>query len=368
MCTATQPALTRQAGLSAPEALLNVREIVQPDRNLYNRLSRVRSQQAGVLSDQQLVEGLGSVERGLVIVNNRRHARELFGLLQKSGLSGQRHLSTAMTAAHRQQVLAEIRVNLKEKRPVRLVSTSLIEAGVDISFDAVWRAWAGLDQIAQAAGRCNREGELGPLGGKLTIFEPEDREGRKPPRELEQNAATARSVLAEGLDPLSPEAIARYFRELLWRAGDNGKWTRLDNVKVGDDEIRGIMNTIEISAPGLDIRFADIAAAFRMIEDTMVPVIISASVHPVFGAPQALLDSIPHVKSLGGVERKLQRHLVQVPRRARQALIDTGSAHAIGKVKLGDQFVVLSNPDLYDFERGLEWNNPTYRSAESLMF
>lgn len=191
LCTATQPALTKSAGLAAPEALQNVQEIIQPDRQLYTRLRRVEAQRADVLSDAQLIDGLASVERGLVIVNNRRHARELFEVLDKSGLGGARHLSTSMTAAHRQQVLTQIRHDLKSKYPVRLISTSLIEAGVDISFDAVWRAWAGLDQIAQAAGRCNREGELGPLGGVLTIFAPEDIDGRKPPGELKQNAATA---------------------------------------------------------------------------------------------------------------------------------------------------------------------------------
>jgi CRISPR-associated endonuclease/helicase Cas3 len=178
----------------------------------------------------------------------------LFGALSKSGLAGSRHLSTAMTAAHRQHVLGEFRRDLEARRPVRLISTSLIESGVDISFDTFWRAWAGLDQIAQAAGRCNREGAVGPLGCALTILAPEDREGRKPPRELEQNAATAQRVLADGLDPLSPETIERYFRELLWTKDDGAKWTLLDNVKVGEDELRGIIKAIDDSAPGLDVR------------------------------------------------------------------------------------------------------------------
>jgi CRISPR-associated endonuclease/helicase Cas3 len=107
----------------------------------------------------------------------------LFELLAKSGLDGVRHLTTAMTAAHRQHVLAEIRNDLKDGRPVRLVSTSLIEAGVDVSFNTVWRAWAGLDQMAQAAGRCNRNGEHGHEGGLLTIFQREEIEGRNPPPE-----------------------------------------------------------------------------------------------------------------------------------------------------------------------------------------
>ena len=367
LCTATQPALTESAGLKAPEAFKNVSEIIQPGRNLYGRLKRVRAQHVDVLSDEQLVEGLAGVARGLVIVNNRRHARELFELLGKSGLVGARHLSTAMTAAHRQHVLAEIRRDLgpENKRPVRLISTSLIESGVDVSFDAVWRAWAGLDQIAQAAGRCNREGELGLLGGALTIFEPEGVEGRKPPRELEQNAATAKSVLADGLDPLSPETTERYFRELLWRADNDGKWTRLDNVKVGEDETRGIMKTLHDSAPGLDFRFADVAEAFHLIEDAMVPVIIPAEIDAIAGAPQATLQRLRYAKTIGGLARELQRHIVQVPRRDRFQMIQMQLVEVIREKEFGQQFVCLTAKQLYDSESGLRWTDLTGRTPQS---
>lgn len=215
LCTATQPALTKEAFQSAspmsspPKEMLDqaqVREIVQPHRNLHARLRRVRAENAGTLGDEALVEAIAATTQGLVIVNNRRHARELFEAMHKAGLVGSRHLTTAMTAAHRQHALAQIRADLSAGRPVRLASTSLIEAGVDISFAAVWRASAGLDQIVQAAGRCNRNGELGPLGGRLTIFEPEAKEGRGAPRELEQNAAATARVLARDFEPLSPEA------------------------------------------------------------------------------------------------------------------------------------------------------------------
>ena len=374
LCTATQPAVTKSefakvAGSSAPpEALDGVREIIPADRQLYGRLKRVRANVAEqALSDAQLVEALSGVKQGLVIVNNRRHARELFADLHKTAVTGARHLTTAMTAAHRQHVLGEIRDDLTAGRAVRLVSTSLIEAGVDISFKAVWRAWAGLDQIVQAAGRCNRNGELGPDGGLLTIFAPEDKEGRGVPGELKQNAETAKRVLRDGLDPLSPEAVAAYFRELLWTKDDGGHWRQLDNVKVGESEIAGIIKAIDDNKRGLTFPFADIAQAFRMIDETMVPVIIPASVNPIAGVAKGVLDSIPWVKSTGGVARDLQRHIVQDPRRARQALIDVGSATVISPDTLGDQFVVLSNADLYDDDAGLDWSNPVYRTAESLM-
>lgn len=365
LCTATQPALTMEAGLKAPEALRDVREIIQPGRNLYGRLRRVRTVRAELLSDAQLIEALANVERGLVIVNNRRHARELFEALGKSGLAGACHLSTAMTAAHRQHVLADIRQELKDRKQVRLISTSLIEAGVDISFDAVWRAWAGLDQIAQAAGRCNREGELGELGGQLTIFQPEEREGRRPPPELRTNGETAKRVLANGLDPLSPEAVAAYFRELLWTKDDGGKLALLDNVKVGEDETLGIMKTIEDSAPQLNFRFADIAEAFRLIEDAMVPVIIPTSAHRIGGASDELIRQLRFAPTIGGLARKLQRHLVQVPRKDRGEMIGLRLVEVVREREFGQQFALLTDRERYDDVSGLKWRDLTARTPES---
>jgi CRISPR-associated endonuclease/helicase Cas3 len=368
LCTATQPAVTRAAGLKAPEALDGVREIIPDGRNLFGRLRRVRVDRAETMSDAQLVDALETVNQGLVIVNTRRHARELFELLQQSGVTGARHLTTAMTAAHRQYVFDDIREDIRRERPVRLVATSLIEAGVDVSFEAVWRAWAGLDQMAQAAGRCNRHGELGAEGGRLVIFAPEDKEGRAAPRELAQNAETAKRILRDGLDPLSPEATAAYFRELLWTKEDGGRWVQLDNVKVGESEIRGIIAALTESAPGMNFRFADVAEAFRIIEEAMVPVIIPASAHAVAGAPNELIQSIPHRKSAGCIARDLQRFIVQIPRRARARLVAAGVAHAIEPGKFGDQFIILDNDALYSDGGGLRWADPTYRDIESTMF
>lgn len=366
LCTATQPAM-RDSDVDAPWALKNVREIVGADRELAGRLKRVRAEIKSTMTDGELIAGLTGVDQGLIIVNNRRHARELFEAMRKSGLEGVCHLTTAMTAAHRQQVLERIRNNLSLQRPVRLVATSLIEAGVDISFKAVWRAWAGLDQIVQAAGRCNRNGEFGYEGSLLTIFEPEAVDGRSPPRELAQNAEAAKRVLRDATDPLSEEAVKAYFNELLWIRNDGGAWTRLDDVKVGAREVRGIMSSIDQTKHELNFPFADIAEAFRMIEETMVPLIIPATAHPAAGALDQLLKKLDFVPSPGGVARELQRFVVQIPRRARADLLAAKAAHMIGKKEFGDQFVVLANTDLYDPDRGLRWDDPSFHRIEALM-
>ena len=372
LCTATQPAFTKQAFMQASEMgppppempeSSKVREIIAPDRNLHARLKRVRAEQAGILDDAALVEALAGVPQGLVIVNSRRHARDVFDAMRVAGLDGARHLTTAMTAAHRQYALDRIREDLRNNRPVRLVSTSLIEAGVDVSFAAVWRATAGLDQIVQAAGRCNRNGELGPLGGRLVIFEPEEKDGRQAPAELKQNAEATRRVLAVVDDPLSPAAVEAYFQELLWCRDDAGRWEALDDVIVGELGQRGIMRAIRDDGLRANFRFADIAAAFRMIEQTMMPVIIPASIDPIAGVDDELLKSIPHVEGIGGVLRKLQRHVVQIPRRARDALIKATSASVIAQDKYAEQFVQLTNNSLYTTDAGLTWDDPTYRDA-----
>jgi CRISPR-associated endonuclease/helicase Cas3 len=371
LCTATQPALTNSAGLKAVEALKDVREIIQPDRDLFHRLKRVRAVKGGTLSDGQLVEAMREKDSALCIVNNRRHARELFEELSKADVPGAYHLTTAMTPKHRRHILDEIRQLLKVKKSVRLVSTSLIEAGVDISFDAVWRAWAGLDQIAQAAGRCNRENELGHEGGELIIFEPEELEGRAPPRELKQFADTARSALDNHDDPLCERAVADYFRELLWRksGADQHRPKSLDSAKVGESEIPGIMKAIDDSAPGLNFCFADIAQAFRMIENSMVPVIIPETDNILgIGAPEALIGRLHGMDKAGGVARELQPYLVQVPHRALASLLAAGAARVVQPEKFGNQFVLLETKSLYRMDCGLNWDDPEFLSIEGHIF
>lgn len=366
LCTATQPAVTKAAGLTAPEGIEAPVEIIQSDRNLFARLKRVRWRHGGTMSDDDIVAALANVESGLVIVNNRRHARELHARLAGNNIAGARHLTTAMTAAHRQDALAEIRTDLEQKRPVRLIATSLIEAGVDVSFKAVWRAWAGLDQIAQAAGRCNRGGEFGHEGGILTIFEPEPGEGRNPPRETQANAEAGRSVVRAGFDPLSPQGTAAYFEELLWRMDDGGRWNALDNKEVGEAKVRGIMKAIDDKAYGLDFPFADIAKAFRIIDDVMVPIIIPASINARAGIADVIEHRIRNAKGVGGILRDLQRHVVLVPRRVRGLLAK--DLEAIAPDLFGDQFVILRTASLYSDDSGLKMDDPTWRSAEANLF
>ena len=133
-------------------------ELAPDPAQLHRDLKRVRIEQLGEKTDDELIAALTETPQGLMIVNSRKHALALYRKAIECGLDGVIHLTTRQYAAHRRRILADVRERLKDGAPCRLIATSLVEAGVDLDFPRVWRAEAGLDQIAQAAGRCNREG------------------------------------------------------------------------------------------------------------------------------------------------------------------------------------------------------------------
>ena len=365
LCTATQPAVRAEDGFDPVEdALSDVREIAPDPQEMAIRLARVTVEQAGVVSDDRLTEAFEKSDQMLAIVNNRRHAREQYALI--AGLDGARHLSTAMMPTHRKRVLEGIREDLSTGYPCRLVSTSLVEAGVDIDFPEVWRALAGIEGMTQAAGRCNREGRLGPRGGRFVIFEPQAIEGRAPPRVLARFADAARIVMAEHPDPLTLAALRRYFEEIYWQKGAAG----LDTLEIGRDmPVRGVLRAIGEGGSGdkPDLPFAAIAHAFRLIDEGGLPIVIPESVHRD-GAPEQLVRQLRFATSIGSLARDLQRHAVSVPERARAELIAVGAAQMVRKDMFGSRFVVLSECGPYSEATGLDWSDPTYREAEGLIF
>ena len=157
-----------------------------------------------VISNTALADALSAHSRVLCIVNTRKAAQEIY---EKLWGEGNYHLSTLMYPAHRQAVLKNVRQRLKDGLPCRVVSTSLIEAGVDVDFPAVYREMAGLDSILQAAGRCNRNGMHHANQSIVTIFT-----GELPaPTLFRTNIGAAVEALAGGRDPGEPESVQRYF-------------------------------------------------------------------------------------------------------------------------------------------------------------
>jgi CRISPR-associated endonuclease/helicase Cas3 len=349
LSTATQPALreTTDPKRSFPGGFQDVHELAPDPPRLFAQLKRVRIKVAREpLADTDLIARFADVEQGLCIVNTRAHARELYGGLRQ--LSGVRHLSTLMCAAHRREALAAIHNDLKNNKPCRVVATSLVEAGVDLDFPLVMRAEGGLDSIAQAAGRCNREGRRSAEASLTIVFEAA---GHPPPKSMRALCDAGRSALRKfPEDPLSPEAIEFFFREVYWSAGE----PRLDG--------RGILSSCTTHAKDFDFPYASIAADFSMIDDIMLPVII-----PFDEEARKCLRALEFVKSPGALARKLQPYVVPIPPKARKELINAGAAASIREDDFGDQFVRLLNEDLYDKATGLSWNEPTFRQAEALI-
>lgn len=206
LCTATQPALDGVFREFLPDR--PAVELCPPETIHQEVFRRVTFRREGKLSWEAVAERISGQTQALCIVNSRKSAQEIYALLDKEGTF---HLSTLMYPAHRKAKLEEIRTRLKAGLSCRVVSTSLIEAGVDVDFPAVFREEAGLDSILQAAGRCNREGKC-PAGESIvTIFQSET----PPPSLFEIPVAAGRQALSRCDRPDSPEAIRCYFQELL---------------------------------------------------------------------------------------------------------------------------------------------------------
>ncbi len=350
LCTATQPALGEDDGFE--RGLPDLRELAPDPPNLYQRLKRAQIHPTGELDDEALAHRLRESRQVLCIVNTRRHARELYELI--SATEGACHLTTLMCARHRHDRLDMVRERLRDGAPVRLVATSLIEAGVDVDFPVVWRAQAGLESIIQAAGRCNRHGRAPE--GDVFVFEPAKGEGRNPPPEIEQFAAVARGIMRQHEDAASLDAIRSYFEQLYWVRGDN-----LDAM--------GILPSLSERRSDLNFPFETIAREFKLIETPMVPVIVPYDgVNGDDGRAERLLNELNWVERPGWVARKLQPYTVQIPPLARSALLSAGSVTVVREELFGQQFIVLTNRDLYRTDVGLTWDDPSFHKAENLVF
>ncbi|ERJ18000.1 CRISPR-associated helicase Cas3 family protein [Salinisphaera shabanensis E1L3A] len=354
LCTATQPALeeTDNPAHSFAGGLRDVRELAPDPHSLAQQFERVTVRHIGTLDDDGLTEELLDCEQVLCIVNNRRHARALYESIADS--PGAYHLTTAMCAVHRRQILAEIREVLASGSPCRVVSTSLIEAGVDIDFPRVLRAEAGLDSIAQAAGRCNREGRRESDQSEVRIFATANQDWAPPP-ELKQFAQATRAVLrAHGEAPLAPAAITAYFRLLYWQKGPQ---------ELDKHDLLGQIETAQLDGLPFDM----LEQKYRLIENTQRSVII-----PYDDRARRAIADLSHAERVGGIARTLQPYTVQVPIKGFHALEQAGVIAAIEPDRFGDQFVLLIdehpselNTNSYDPNMGLNWSDPTYRSAES---
>ena len=326
ICTATQPALNYRDDFTI--GLQSVTPIIDQPEQLHTDLKRVRVTYVGQLLDDELSKRIDKAQKALCIVNTRAHAAAIFGSLTNS--DGSFHLSTRMCAAHRKHVLDnEIRPRLHpgNDKPCRVISTQLIEAGVDVDFPIVYRAIAGLDSLAQAAGRCNREGRLDI--GQVYFFQTEV---PPPPGLLRQSAYSAGELLEKYDDLLSPEAIEHYFQLHYWKKSDT--WDQ-----------QQVLKAIGSQPNQLEFNFRQIAERYKFIREVTETVLI-----PWDDISEELIKRL-ETSEIEFLDRRfwrqLQRYTVQVRHHELQRLKQAGAA------ALNHERWVLTQRHLYDEKLGL---------------
>jgi len=303
LCTATQPALEARQGFDWWfDGLEGVHEIIPHPDSLHAVLKRVDLVVPADLRTpvtwEALADDLAREHAVLCIVNRRDDVRTLFDLLPAESRI---HLSALMCGKHRSRTLRRIRRCLKAGRRIHVVSTQLVEAGVDLDFPVVYRALAGLDSIAQAAGRCNREGLLDGRG-RVVVFVPPH---GAPHGLLKQAEDGGRQSLQERApDPLAPDRFRAYFENLYWKQG------------AGLDK-HGIRRLLD-HQQALKIQFRSAAEKFRLITNEQLQVVVRYRNHRLLGKLRSFKER--GLEPDLALRRELQRYVVGVPKRVHEKL------------------------------------------------
>lgn len=329
LCTATQPALQQ----FLPEKYV-ARELCPRREEQFRFFERVTYQNIDTVTEEEMAEKLQQEWHALCIVNTRKRAQRLYEQLQGEGVY---HLSTTMYPAHRKRVLAEIRERLDDKKGKKciVISTSLVEAGVDLDFTSVYRELAGVDSIIQAAGRCNRNGERGKEESIVRIFQWEDKEQMS---EQRHQIDTTQKLLARGKDITALESITEYFWELYHIKGES-----LD--------VKKILEKFD----GGDYQFATVAKDFKLIEENSVTVYIDQEPEA-----KALLQEIRQQGLTKSRMRKAGQYCVSIRKKGEyekrkmlfEEMRDAGMVEAVDPG--AQDFYVLTQEEQYREETGLK--------------
>ena len=319
LCTATQPALKSffQNGVSATELCPRMKE-------QFAFFKRTIFENTGVLTEEKLVENLKKEFQALCIVNTKKRAQRIYKTLEGEGIY---HLSTSMYPKHRKRVLKEIQERLQQNKKCVLVSTSLVEAGVDLDFRSVYRELAGVDSMIQAAGRCNREGTRTAKESKVFIFKFEERQNILGQR---QQIDVAKSLIADGRDLSDMESITKYFEMLYHIKGDT-----LDKKKIMDEFKNKQYN------------FAKVGKEFRLIEQNTKTLFINC---------EEQADEILHLLKERGFSRsgvrKASQYCIEVYDKEFDKLHGMGMVRPVSEDI--EDFYELQDRSRYTEEMGLE--------------
>ncbi|WP_432822003.1 CRISPR-associated endonuclease Cas3'' [Trichloromonas sp.] len=320
LCTATQPALGPHKAMDFDfKGLSGVTEIMADPAALFGQLKRTELSILGPLQEPRTWDDISARLQGhdsaLCIVSRRDDARILWELMPHGTI----HLSALMCGAHRSQKITEIKGRLQAGLSTRVISTQLVEAGVDVDFPVVYRALAGLDSVAQAAGRCNREG-LREKGHVYVFTPPSD----IPVGHLRQAAEIGRTLLmSHGDTALSPGGFEEFFRRFYWMRGD-----RLDKERIIDL----LKNDLK-----LQVSFREAARRFKLINEAAQASVI------VRYQNDDLISRLEREPPDRQAKRKLQRYVVNLPRRLHGQLLASGAIREVHP-----DIFVQSHAALYD--------------------
>lgn len=329
--TASQPVLSGMIEgcnpRSAFKGIEHITEIVPDDFKLYDKLRRVNLciNNEGKTYDE-MADVLCKHKRVLCIVNTRRDAKEIYERLSKEGIT--LHLSKMMCTEHISETIETIKTSLKdnENEIIRVVSTQLIEAGVDIDFPVVYRQEAGLDSILQAAGRCNREGR----NKQATTYVFSLSKEHNVPKGDMQAANNARLSLGNDHDWFAPETMTSYFRQLYCRKDSFDK-----------KDIRHYLYY-----PTKALHFQTAAKEFDLIDNNGVNVVVCRK--NSMELVQQLLDKGPSYMLM----KRLSKYMVNINKTDFKALTDNG---VVNEKKEG--FFVVDYKQQYDEHIGLRTDN-----------
>lgn len=322
--TATQPAFSGIIGSGqAKFEGLESKEIIHDVDGLFNEMRRTRIIfEKEPFSYEDLAKEITESDQILCVVNTRGEAQQLYNVITDK--KDMFHLSRMMCQQHISNEIAIIKERLNDGGSVKVISTQLIEAGVDIDFPTVWREMAGLDSIAQSAGRCNREGKL--RQGLVHVFQLK---GSRLRGIMAKAADTAKDLLdSGGSDFLSPKTAKDYFH--------------LFYAKLNDTDKSGLTDSLYKPCPD----FESAASAFHMIDDSSLTIYV-----PYTEEGESLTFQLKNGEYSSQLLRKLQRYSVNVPISKRDDI------ERLGALKLSDYIYVLPDCSNYDENLGLVFDN-----------
>lgn len=325
LCTATQPAL--EHFFSPDEKIVELCPNVEEQFHFFERVTYER---LGNLSEELLLQMLEKETCALCILNTKKSAQELYQKIKGEGVY---HLSTSMYPKHRKRVLEKIRKRLNSSKKCLLISTSLVEAGVDLDFAHVYRQMSGVDSMIQAAGRCNREGKNEKLESKVFLFELEE---AKTARNQRNQIECARSVLCDHENVTGLECITDYFERLY-----HNRRTSLDR------------KNILAEFRWQECNFSTAAKHFHLIEERNITILIAKE-----SEAKSLLDEI-RVKGYSRERmRKVGQYCVPLPYYENQkgntlfqTMFDAGMIRKVSEDI--EDFYVLLDEEQYSEEYGL---------------